>query len=305
MCAETYQNGGGKIYQELTGIQNGKYLLKAQAFRSGDGATTLYANNESVGVAEINAKGEETAASMAGASASFSTGYYKNQLDVFVTDGNLTIGIENSSSNWACFDNFELYYLGPTSVSKTISAAGWATYCSPYALDLENATGLTDAYIVTGGNAGVLTKTSVKGGTVPANTGLLLKGNAGTATIPVVASSSTNVEANKLVGVNAATEIAANTGWVLMGSPSLGFYQNTNAFTVGANTAYIPVSELPAPNNNARAVFKLEDDFTGINAIEAAEAEEGTLKDGKYFIDGKIVIVKNGVKYSANGQILK
>lgn len=77
---------------------------------------------------------------------------------------------------------------GYSAVSKTITPAGWATYYSPYALDLANATGLTDAYIVTGGTGGVLAKTSVKSGTVAANTGLLLKGAEGTATIPVVAS---------------------------------------------------------------------------------------------------------------------
>ncbi len=114
MCAETYQNGGGKIYQELTGIKNGKYLLKAQAFHNGSGVTSLYANDESIEVAVLNANGEGTAASMSGASAAFSAGQYQNELEVFVTDGNLTIGIENVSTNWACFDNFELYYLGPT-----------------------------------------------------------------------------------------------------------------------------------------------------------------------------------------------
>jgi len=113
MCAETYQNGGGKIYQELTGIKNGKYLLKAQAFKNGSGVTSLYANDEKVEVKVLNANGEGTAASMAGASAAFSKGQYQNELEVYVTDGNLTIGIENASSNWACFDNFELYYCGP------------------------------------------------------------------------------------------------------------------------------------------------------------------------------------------------
>ena len=112
MCAETYQNNGGKIYQELTGVKNGMYLLKAQAFHNGSGVTSLYANDEKVGVAVLNANGEGTAASMAGASAAFSAGLYNNKLEVFVTDGNLTIGIENASNNWACFDNFELYYLG-------------------------------------------------------------------------------------------------------------------------------------------------------------------------------------------------
>ena len=87
----------------------------------------------------------------------------------------------------------------------------------------------------------MLTKTSVMGATVPANTGLLLKGN-GDCTIPVVASGTADVAANKLVGVTSNTEIAANAGYVLMADPSLGFYQNSNAFTVGANTAYLPAN---------------------------------------------------------------
>lgn len=185
-------------------------------------------------------------------------------------------------------------------VSKPITAAGWATYCSPYALDLANATGLTDAYIVTGGAGGVLTKTSVKSGTVPANTGLLLKGDEGTATIPVVASSATDVSANKLVGVTANTVIDANAGYVLMASPSLGFYKNNNAFTVGANTSYLPSNFAGA---DARGFFLL-DDATAIDAI--AKSQEPNANSyynlagqrvtqptkGLYIKDGKKVIIK-------------
>lgn len=170
-----------------------------------------------------------------------------------------------------------------TSVSKTISNAGWATYCSPYALDLEHATGLTDAYIVTGGSEGVLQKTSVKNGTVPANTGLLLKGAAGTATIPVVVSSETNVSANKFVGVTANTEIAEEAGYVLMNDETngLGFYKNSNAFTVGANTAYLPAS---FDDGGARASYLLFDDMTGISQVAGSKVKT------------------NGVIYNLNGQ---
>ena len=112
MCAETYQNGGGRIYQALTGLLDGKYLVKCQGFHNGTDISSLYANNESVELAIFNAHGEGTTASMSGASAAFSAGQYQNQLEVTVTDGQLTVGIENAASNWACFDNFELYYLG-------------------------------------------------------------------------------------------------------------------------------------------------------------------------------------------------
>lgn len=114
MCAETYQNGGGKIYQTLSNVRNGKYVLKCQGFHNGSNPTYLYANDEQVELKVLNANNEGTAASMAGASAAFTAGQYNNELTVYVTDGELTIGIENASSNWACFDNFELYYYGPT-----------------------------------------------------------------------------------------------------------------------------------------------------------------------------------------------
>lgn len=171
-----------------------------------------------------------------------------------------------------------------TSVSKTISNAGWATYCSPYALDLSNATGLTGAYIVTGGENGVLTKTPVMNGTVPANTGLLLKGNEGTATIPVVASGdASNVTGNKLVGVTAETKIDANTGYVLLKENNvLRFYKNNNDFTLGANTAYLPVNF--DQTVAARASYLLFDDMTGISQVAGSEVK------------------KNGAIYNLNGQ---
>ena len=44
------------------------------------------------------------------------------------------------------------------------------------------------------------------------------------------------------------------------------------------------------------------DSPTGISLIES-ESAEGALKDGKYLINGKIVIVKNGKQYNAAGQL--
>ncbi|MBR0050305.1 MAG: chitobiase/beta-hexosaminidase C-terminal domain-containing protein [Prevotella sp.] len=194
------------------------------------------------------------------------------------------------------------YSASPTSVTKTISSAGWATYCSPYALDFSSAIDNLDAaYIVTGGTNGVLNKTAVTG-TVPANTGLLLKGSEGTVTIPVTASGTTDVSANIMTGVTTATEIAAEAGWVLMVSPSLGFYKNTNAFTVGANTAYIPTSKLSDPTT-ARKYFSLfADETTGIANV-SENVDDDTFVDlsgrrvaqptkGLYIVNGKKVLVK-------------
>ena len=188
-------------------------------------------------------------------------------------------------------------------VTKTISDAGWATYCSPYALDFSGEIkNLTDAYIIEGGENGVLNKTSVKGGTVPANTGLLLKGTKGDVKIPIVGSSLTDVSGNKLTGVLEDTPIAAEAGYVLMASPALGFYKNSNAFTVGANTAYLP-ADFDA--TAARfSFFSLEEETTGIADVRGKMSEvRGDFFDlsgrkvalptkGLYIVNGKKVIIK-------------
>ena len=187
-------------------------------------------------------------------------------------------------------------------VSKTITDAGWATFCSPYALDFSDVEGLT-AYIVTGtvGETTELDLTEVT--SVPANTGVLLEGTAGDYTIPVAASSSTNVTANKLEGVLVNTVKDANSIYVLMNETAgVGFYKNNKSFTVGANTAYLP-ADFAGGGSGARSAYFFGSDITGVANVEAAA--EAVQKDGKFFKNGKLVIFKNGKKYNANGQLVK
>ena len=187
-------------------------------------------------------------------------------------------------------------------VTKTITAAGWATYCSPYALDFTgDIANLTNVYIVTGANANSLVLTSVKGGTVPANTGLLLKGTAGDVVIPIAGSSTTNVDANKLVGVTTETPgVAAGIYVLLNGTNGVGFYETTDAFTVGANTAYLPANFAAT---TARGFYSFGE-ATGIGATlknkEIENKEVYNLKGqrvaaptkGLYIVNGKKVVVK-------------
>ena len=184
-------------------------------------------------------------------------------------------------------------------VTKTMTAAGWATYCSPYALDFTNdIANLTDVYIITGGDGSHVTTTSVKGGTVPANTGLLLKGTAGDINIPIVGTGTTDVSSNKLIGKTESFNLPAEQGYVLMASPSVGFYKNTNAFTVGANTAYLPADFAGA---GARSFFSLDDEATGINMVNG----EGLKVNGSevyYDLQGRRVLYPTKGLYIVNGK---
>ena len=305
--AERGSNGAGvrlsnEGYIYTTALSGGNYTMR------------LNWNNPNSGTPSFNIKmwdGEkliETCNTIKKSTASDANFAEETTTEIAIVEGMCLAICNNTGYNGnPTLDYIILERTGDATVSKPITSAGWATYCSPYALDLEHATGLTDAYIVTGGTDGVQAKTSVKSGTVPANTGLLLKGDEGTATIPVVASSSTDVDANILVGKTAAEVITAGTGWVLMGTPKLGFYKNTNAFTVGANTAYIPVASLPVPAGagTAPAFFSLFDgETTGINTVKASEfTVDGEYYNlagqrvaqptkGLYIVNGKKVIVK-------------
>lgn len=135
-CAEQW-NRNFDFYQDIADLPNGLYKVSVQGFYR-DGGTggangkaqnaILYANKMEVPLMNIL---EEKIDSMSGAvkvngawipntmstaNVAFSAGLYANNcVFVNVTDGNLRIGIKKEvalGSDWACFDNFKLTYVG-------------------------------------------------------------------------------------------------------------------------------------------------------------------------------------------------
>ena len=192
----------------------------------------------------------------------------------------------------------------PATFSKTITAAGWATYYSPYALDFSSSiANLEGAYIVTGNTGTTLNLSDAITTTVPANTGLLLKGN-GEVTIPVAASGAYDASANKLKGVTAATVKDANTIYVLMNEAAgVGFYKNSNAFTVGANTAYLNVADMAGFEPTLAPTFMGIGDDNGTTGVETLNVERGTLNDNSYYnLSGQRVAQPTKGLYIVNGK---
>lgn len=181
------------------------------------------------------------------------------------------------------------------SVSGTIASSGYSSLATPCGLDFAKATGLTAAYVVS-----EITKTAVRLTSVdalPANRGVILKGTPGaTYSIPVKADASYD-GTNKLYAAVTAYDCDANEVYILQSGL---FHLVTAASTVPAGKAYLKAEDVPTEARTL--IFCDEEDPTAINAVKATEAE--AQKDGKYLENGKIVIVKNGIKYSANGQKL-
>ena len=143
---------------------------------------------------------------------------------------------------------------------------------------------------------------------------MLVKSTAGVTAITGTRTSTTGIakgtlsygEGAPMQGVYAAGKIPASTS----GNAYFAVGDDNNLHKVtGSNVNIKPFRAYFTTSGEASArstiALNFDDDIvTAINAIEATESETGAQKDGKYLENGKIVIVKNGIKYGTNGQKL-
>ena len=162
-------------------------------------------------------------------------------------------------------------------VSGTITASGWNTFSSNYALDLNTLTATNDveAYYAsaTAGNSVTMTKTTAA---VPAGEGIMIKGTAGEEFTISVAASGTSIDGNLLVGLPNGGEVAKanNTdtwnyvfGWTDPTDP--GFYLVNNTLpTLGAGKAYLQTNAALTTNPGARLNIVFDSEATGINTLD-------------------------------------
>ena len=194
----------------------------------------------------------------------------------------------------------------PTQVSITLTEE-YGTYCCPNQdLDFSEATGLT-AYIAAGYNKNEGSLLMVKVTSVPAGTGLLLKGTAGS-TYTAKVQASPYVYSNLLTGTIAETDVTTND--LILGKSeidnAIGFYRVREPGKLAAGKAYLKDM---VPTAGARMLsLEFYDDATDIrekvkvNSEKFATAEWYTLdgrklqgrptKKGLYLLNGKKVVVR-------------
>ena len=230
-----------------------------------------------------------------------------NTLNPSVTSSDFTISSDNlpagTNAVQITFNNTS-NQVGIASVTFSlngnvaITEAGYATFASNFALDLSNVSGLTAYTAFVSDNVVTFNKVT---GTVPAGTGLLLKGE-GNYDIPVVASSSTDVSGNALVGKTEVTTIGMKTGdnynYVLKnGANGVGFYQVQNdSYKVRANSAYLAIP-YSAADAGAKLFIGL-DNATGIELTGAVKSSEQmfNLAGQRVGNDYKGIVIVNGKK---------
>jgi hypothetical protein len=190
-----------------------------------------------------------------------------------------------------------------TVTTVDVTDVGYRTFASSKALDFTNAVAGLKAYraVVSDDVVSFIELKEV----VAAGTGMLIKADEGSYEIPVATSTPATIE-NALVGVTSATEVEAGIFVLMNGPQGVGFYVTKNAFTVGANTAYLPADVVAG----ARTFIGFEE-TTAIEDI-AAEKTNGEIynlqgqrvessmfnvqssmqKKGLYIMNGKKVLVK-------------
>ena len=182
-------------------------------------------------------------------------------------------------------------------IGTKISAAGWTTLGCKYPLAFSD-TGLDAAYIVDAGNSTDESAKLLVVNSVPASTGLLLQGTAGTYRLPIETSPDPLETTNKLTAVTAKSGYTATDATYVLAKKSngVGFYQCSAGVKVPVGKAYLTLG------NNARPFFGF-DETTGIILIDESRfmvhGESGTAYDlqgrrigqpmqrGLYIVDGK------------------
>ena len=145
-----FWNKNFDFWQTIEGLPAGVYEVGVQAFYRNGGTAAyndyaagtehlnamLYANGETVPVVSLFGEDGFTYSpytfpdNVTQANAAFSGNLYHNVLRVTVTDGVLTLGIRKTTlvnSDWCCFDNFTLQYLGEGSGVKDVKRVQTAT----------------------------------------------------------------------------------------------------------------------------------------------------------------------------------
>lgn len=199
-----------------------------------------------------------------------------------------------------------LTYTAPAVGTISVSSVGYTTYFTDKEFVMPK--GL-EGYVVTPKDetSVTLTKAFDGGEIVPASTALLVKGEAGSYPCAGSNTGATFTGDNCLHGNLAAGTVAAVPGAskyykLLNGSNGLGWYlgaQDGGVFSLGANKAYLALSEAQAQNAKSLSL-DFSDETTAINGIEDVNADSNV----RYNLNGmkinstyKGMYIKNGKKF--------
>ncbi|MBR3858014.1 MAG: hypothetical protein IKM68_08570 [Bacteroidaceae bacterium] len=267
-------------YQILTELPNGRYNVQAQAFVK-NATGVLYANEQETPLESAAYDDTRIAAE------AFNDGHFITNVDVWVTDGTLRLGVratKTADQQWLVFDNFVLTYYGTdliledgkslpefktdmqvssVSYDRNVVAGRMISFILPVAIPVESLNGT--AYELSAVNGDVLSFAEVSGSTeankpyilVPAADGKLLT-DMGVTQLPATpASLSVSVGDVEFFGSYTTQNVSGVFGL------SEGKFVGVNSGTLKPYRAAISVS------SNIKAYnIVLDDSATGISNLD-------------------------------------
>ena len=190
-------------------------------------------------------------------------------------------------------------------ISATLNADGYATFCSEYPLDFSSASGYT-AWYASAVEGSTITFEKITG-SIKGGQGILLKGDGGATVTLNSVDSDVELDDNMLVGCLAPTYVggdAQNYALVHVDAtnetPAHSEFQNLERYTgiMPAGKAYLRIPGQGQAPSAFRIVFE-ENNATDINSIEESD------KAVKFIENGQLYIMRNGVVYDAVGRLIR
>ncbi len=179
------------------------------------------------------------------------------------------------------------------SITATVGTAGYATFCTTATCKVPSGlTAYTAAYNATSGKVDL---TEVADGIIPANNGVILKGEAKEYTMETATSEVKSLDGNKLKGVTADYTLTDKDYILVNDGGVVKFGKATVGTTLAAGKVYLPIE-----NPNAAKIISMDfDGTTGINAVETASDKD----DAYYTLSGvKTLKPTKGMLYIHNGK---
>ena len=222
--------------------------------------------------------------------------------DTFTLTESTAVTMTASGNNYTGIDYI---LIEKTGVSASLGTNGYATFASPYALDLTTANLPTDVTAYKAAVDGTTVTFTAFDQTVPANTGMLLKGTASTTVNIPVAVSGSEVSGNAFLVNEGGATFTGDDSYYYFGlkanTLTFGLF-DPSSVAIPANKAYLKVLKSSLSGSEARLNVMFDDEATGISTIENAAKADGYYNlsgqrvakpsKGLYIVNGKKVIIK-------------
>lgn len=210
------------------------------------------------------------------------------------TNGTVTFDVEAGGTYYVMVSGSKMGFFGfKYSITATVGTAGYATFCTTATCKVPSGlTAYTAAYNATSGKVDL---TEVADGIIPANNGVILKGEAKEYTMETATSEVKPLDGNKLKGVTADYTLTDKDYILVNDGGVVKFGKATVGTTLVAGKVYLPIE-----NPNAAKIISMDfDGTTGINAVETASDKD----DAYYTLSGvKTLKPTKGMLYIHNGK---